>query len=342
MRSVPFLTAMTVLAAATLMSLSLGAMSVPFAKVLQALLSGLGLASAPEPQQQALVLGLRLPRAILGAAAGGALASAGAALQALFRNPLADPGVIGVSNGAALAAAAVLVLGTPTTASVASSTSLLLPLIAFAGGVGTTWLVYRGATFSGHTSARHLLLTGIAINALAGAATGMLVFLANDAQLRSLTFWMLGSLGNASWATVATAVPWMLVAILLLPRLSAGLDALLLGEAETSHLGFDPVRLKRQIVLLSALAVGSSVAVSGVIGFVGLMVPHFVRLWLGPQHQRLLPISAALGGALLLFADVGARTVAAPAELPIGILTALLGGPFLLEMLRREQTVEEH
>jgi iron complex transport system permease protein len=179
------------------------------------------------------------------------------------------------------------------------------------------------------------LLSGIAVNSLAGAATGLLLFVASDAQLRAVTFWNLGSLGGATWPAVTASAPFLLAALLMAPRLARGINLFLLGEAEAGHLGVDVERLKRRGITLSALAVGAAVAVTGVIGFVGLVVPHLVRLVGGPDNRGVVPGSALLGGALLLLADVFARTVAAPAEVPIGVVTALIGAPFLLWLLRR-------
>jgi iron complex transport system permease protein len=212
-----------------------------------------------------------------------------------------------------------------------------LPLAAFAGGLAATWLVYRLATRDGRTAVATLLLAGVALGAVAGAGTGLLLFLADDAQLRSVTFWSLGSLGGATWTALAGVAPLLLLALLVALALARPLNALLLGEAEAFHLGVRVERAKRMAVGVAALGVGAAVAVSGVIGFVGLVVPHLGRLALGPDHRRLLPASALLGAALLLLADLAARTVAAPAELPIGILTALVGAPFFLWLLLRER-----
>jgi iron complex transport system permease protein len=182
-----------------------------------------------------------------------------------------------------------------------------------------------------------MLLAGIALNAFMGAGTGLLTFVANDAQLRNITFWSLGSLGGATWRTVAVAGPFVATAVLLLPRLSRALNALALGEAEAGHLGVDVERTRRTIVVLSALGVGSAVALAGVIGFIGLVVPHLLRLLVGPDHRVVVPGAALLGASLLLGADLVARTLVAPAELPIGIVTAVLGAPFFLWLLLRDR-----
>lgn len=323
--------------AVALLSIAIGPVNIPLTDVLRALagLAGLPAGEAP-PQHEAVILSIRLPRTLLGLLVGAGLAVAGAAMQGLFRNPLADPGLIGVSAGAALAAVSVIVLGGTGLAVVTDALGpFSLPIAAFAGGLATTLLVYRLASSDGRTSVTTLLLAGIAINALCGAGTGLLTYLADDQQLRTLTFWSMGSLGGATWPAVGTAALFIAVPLLALPLLARTLNALLLGEAEAGHLGIAVQQMQRIIVALAALAVGAAVAVSGIIGFVGLVVPHLLRLALGPDHGFLLPGSALLGGALLLLADLLARTLVTPAELPIGILTALLGGPFFLALLLR-------
>jgi iron complex transport system permease protein len=326
------------LVAAALLSLGTGAMALEPGPIATILLSRLGLAEPAgfSAAQEGVLVAIRLPRMILGALAGAGLAVAGALLQGLFRNPLADPGLIGVSGGAALAAASVIVLGEKLTSGIDLAIAVhVLPLAAFAGGLTTVLVVHRFAGRGGETSISGLLLAGIALNALAGGATGLLLFVATDAQLRSVTFWSLGSLGGATWTGLAGAAPLMLLAIALGPRLAGALNLLQLGESEAGHLGLEVERIKRRAITLAAMAVGAAVAVAGIIGFVGLVVPHLVRLIAGPDHRAVLPGSALLGATLLLSADVFARTVAAPAEVPIGIVTALFGAPFLLWLLRR-------
>lgn len=290
-----------------------------------------------ESQQESVLLTIRLPRILLGILIGSGIAIAGTAMQGLFRNPLADPSLIGVSSGAAVATAILIVITTKTTAGFASILGLFaLPLAAFIGGLLATFTIYRLANVAGHTAMATMLLAGIAINALAGAVIGLLTFIATDVQLRTLTFWSLGSLGGTTWSSVTAAAPFILAAIILLPRLARALNTFLLGEAEAGHLGINVERVKQSIVILCALAVGASVAVSGIIGFVGLIVPHLLRLIIGPDHRYLLPGSALLGAVLLLGADLIARTLVAPAELPIGIVTSIVGVPFFLWLLRRD------
>ncbi len=331
-----FIALTALLMVALWLSLALGPVSLPLLDTLEALLRLSGLSDEQVPGQAELIIGqIRLPRTLLGLSVGAVLALCGVAMQGLFRNPLADPGLVGVSSGAALGAALVIV----------GSASLgwglgplwlqpyLLSLAAFAGGLGVTAVVYRLGRRDGQTSVAAMLLAGVALSALAGALIGLFTYLADDATLRSLTFWNMGSLNGASYARLW---PLLLVGVgvaIWLPRRATALNALLLGESETRHLGFEVERLKRELVLCTALGVGAAVAAAGLIGFIGLVVPHLLRLLVGPDHRILLPASAMAGAALLLLADLLARLLLAPAELPIGIITALLGAPFFLYLL---------
>lgn len=286
-----------------------------------------------------ILFDIRLPRTIVGILVGGALAVAGAIMQGLFRNPLADPGLVGISAGASLAAVSTIVLGAGLAAWLGTSFYLALPVAAFCGALAATIVLYRIATRRGHTSTATMLLAGIAIAALAQSVTGILVFISDDQQLRDLTFWSLGSLGGATWQKAGVAAAFLVPVLLVSPLLGRGLNGLLLGEAEALHIGVNVQALKRAVVLIVAVAVGVSVAISGVIGFVGIIVPHLLRLVIGPDNTYLLPASALLGGAMLLAADIVARVVVVPAELPIGIVTALLGAPFFLWILLRQRAV---
>lgn len=300
---------------------------------------GLDLSIPYESQQETVLLAIRLPRVVLGILIGAALAVSGAAVQGLFRNPLADPTLIGIASGAALAAVAVIVLGATWLQGLTQWLGLYtLPLAAFLGGMMTTWVVYRLSSVAGRTVVTTMLLAGIAINALTGAATGLLTFVATDEQLRSITFWGLGSLGGATWQSVTTVAPFIILPLLTIPYLARSLNALLLGEAEAGHLGVNVEQVKQLIVLLVALAIGAAVSVAGIIGFVGLVTPHLLRLLMGPDHRYLLPGSALLGASLLLGADLLARTLVVPAELPIGIVTAILGAPFFLWLLLKDRS----
>jgi len=272
-----------------------------------------------------LLLHVRLPRVVLGLTVGAGLALAGVCMQALFRNPLADPGLIGISSGAALGAVAAIVLG--------AGGFFTLAVCAFAGSLLATWCGYLlGRRSIGVAS---LLLAGIAINAACGSLIGLFTYLANDAQLRGLTFWNLGSLAYGSWAVLAWLIPWTALVSYLLTRRWRALNALLLGEREAWHLGFSLTRLRRELIFLIALLVGPLVAVTGIIGFVGLVVPHVLRLLIGADHKVLL-CASVLGGAVVLgAADWGARLIIAPEELPVGIVTSLIGAPFFLWLIGR-------
>lgn len=292
---------------------------------------------ACDPAERYILLGLRLPRTVGAIVVGAGLAVAGAAMQGLFRNPLADPGLIGVSSGAALGAGIAIALDR---ALPILPNGFTQPALAFAFGLAATWLVHRLARVRGQTSVVGLLLAGIAVSALAGAAIGLLGYLADDRQLRDLSLWLLGGLGGITRDIALLMVPLVGLACALLWRRARDLDALLLGEAEAFHLGVDVERLRRRVVTEVALAVGICVAFTGIIGFVGLLVPHLLRGLVGPRHRVLLPAAALGGAALVLFADATARTILAPAELPVGILTSLLGAPVFLSLLARLRATE--
>lgn len=319
------------------LSLALGPVSLPLLDTLRAALRLSGLpVSAAGLEQAELILGqIRLPRTLLGLAVGAVLALSGVAMQGLFRNPLADPGLVGVSSGAALGAAVAIVAGASLGGVPAAFEPYLLSLCAFVGGLGVTALVYRLGRHDGQTSVATMLLAGIALTALAGAAIGLFTYMADDSTLRSLTFWNMGSLNGASYARLWPLLVVALAVSLWLPRRARALNALLLGESEARHLGFDVERLKRELVFCTALGVGAAVAAAGLIGFIGLVVPHLVRLIARPDHRILLPASALAGASLLLLADLVARLALAPAELPIGIVTAMIGAPFFLYLLLR-------
>ncbi len=324
----------------TLLGLGIGAVSIPPLDVLAILARQVGLLPALDAFQQSevVLVAIRLPRVVLGVMAGAVLAVAGAAIQGLFRNPLADPGLVGVAPGAAFGAVAAIVFGTRLGL---GPTGLLgpwlLPLAAFLGGLVATLVVSRIATREGNTDVTTMLLAGIAVNAVAMAGVGLFLFASDDRQLREATFWMMGSLAGVSWHTLLPALLCMAAPLLLLPFRARALNALLLGEADAFHSGFDVERTKRAIVVLAALGTGAAVALSGVIGFVGLIAPHLARSLVGPDHRRLLPAAACVGACLMLLADLVARTVVVPAELPIGVLTSGLGGPFFIWLLARRR-----
>lgn len=317
------------LLAASMLSLTSGAAGLGPGDLLAALW-GEGLS----PRDKVVLFDIRLPRLALGMTVGAALAVSGVLLQGLFRNPLADPGIVGVSAGAGLGAVLAIVLGGLLPAALTTAFGpALVPLAAGLGGWGTTILLYRIATSGRRTDVALMLLAGIALAALAGAGTGVLTYLADDRQLRDLTFWSMGSLAGATWTSLAAALPLVALALLVAPRLAPGLNALALGEAQAAHMGTDVQVLKRLTILSAAAATGAAVAVSGGIGFIGIVVPHLLRQVQGPDHRQLVPNAALLGAALLVLADLVSRSIVAPAELPIGILTALIGAPVFLWML---------
>ena len=284
-----------------------------------------------------VIMEVRLPRAALGFLVGAALAVSGAVMQGLFRNPLADPGIVGVSSGASLGAVTSIVLGATVLAPLTLALGVFaLPVMAFVGSLAVTFVLYRLGTRDGETQIATMLIAGIAIAALAMALTGLLIYMADDRQLRDITFWSLGSLAGATWQKAGVAAVIILPALVAVPFLARGLNAFTLGEAAAFHMGVPVQRFKRVAIVMVAAATGVSVALSGGIGFVGMIVPHVIRLAAGPDHRFLLPASALLGGSLLLAADMISRVVVAPAELPIGILTALIGAPFFLWILLKD------
>ncbi len=276
-------------------------------------------------------LTIRLPRVLLALVIGGSLALAGCVMQGLFRNPLADPGLLGISSGAACAVALWVVL--PVT--LPALLMLYAPMLAaFLGALAATVVIFL-LSQQRESSLSRLLLVGIAINALCGAAVGVLSWVSNDAQLRQLSLWGMGSLGQAQWSTLLAVTSLMIPTVLVLWRLAAVLNLLQLGEEEAHYLGVDVRLVQRVLLLCSALLVAAAVAVSGVIGFIGLVVPHLMRMWLGSDHRAVIPGSVLAGAFLLLMADTAARTLVAPAEMPVGLLTSILGAPWFLWLIFR-------
>ncbi len=275
-------------------------------------------------------------RVLLALLVGAALALSGCVMQGLFRNPLADPGLLGISSGAALAVACLLVL--PLSAS--GLIALYMPMLAaFIGSLAVMVVIFI-LSRAEEGSLSRLLLVGIAINALCGALVGVLAWLSNDAQLRQLSLWGMGSLGQAEWPTLLVATTLIIPAALAVWWMASHLNLLQLGDEEAHYLGVNVRALQRWLLLCSAVLVAAAVAISGVIGFIGLVVPHLMRLWLGPDHRGLVPGSLLAGAILLLLADTLARTVAAPAEMPVGLLTSLLGAPWFLWLVFRRENLK--
>ncbi|MBO1013086.1 iron ABC transporter permease [Achromobacter sp. SD115] len=314
------------LAVAVVAATANGAVAIPL-RELPSLLWG-----APTPENalwRNVLIDIRLPRVLFALVAGAGLAVSGAAMQALFRNPLAEPGLIGISAGGALGAVAAIVL--------TSGGFWITAPSAFAGSLVATLCAYAvGRRVPGVAG---LLLAGVAITAMAFSLIGLFTFVATDAQLRDLTFWNMGSLGGANWKVLSFLGPWVLLVSLWLMSQWRVMNALLLGEREAQHLGYTLKRVRARLVLASALIVGPLVAATGTIVFVGLVVPHLVRMTLGANHRWLLPATILAGGLALILADWLARTVVVPAELPIGLVTGLVGGPFFLWLLARGRRI---
>ncbi|GGJ97885.1 ABC transporter permease [Streptomyces camponoticapitis] len=313
-----------------LLSAGLGAYDIPLGDVLSSVRHRIGLGGAAlERVPESVLWNVRLPRVVLALLVGASLGCAGALMQGVFGNPLAEPGVIGISSGAAVGAVASIALG------LSFFGNWTVTACAFVSGLLTVLLVYAMSRSGGRTEVVTLILTGIAVNAFAGALIGLSIFFADNAQISQITFWQLGSLAQATWPKVLAVLPCALLGLAVAPFYARKLDLLALGERPARHLGVDVERLRVVLVLVVALLTAAAVAVAGIITFVGLLVPHLLRMANGPGHRFLVP-GSALGGALVLVAgDLAARTVAAPAELPLGVLTALFGSPFFFWLLRR-------
>lgn len=322
------------LVAGVLLSALLGQFPITPAEVAGSLLRAIGIPNgwAPtDPVAESTLWVIRFPRILMAIAVGAALATAGAVMQAIFGNPLAEPGVVGVSSGAALGAAAAIVLG------LTAFGEYAIAVVAFAGGLLATLLVYAVSRANGRTEVVTLLLTGIAVNAFAGAGLAFVLFAADTASREQIVFWQLGSLNGSLWNEVVVVAVVAVVGIVLAVLLARRYDLLALGERNARHLGLDVERLRIVSIVLVALLTGVAVAFVGIIAFVGLVVPHVVRMVLGPRHRSLLVASAFGGAVLLLAADLLARTVVPGAELPIGMLTSLVGGPFFFFLLYRQR-----
>ena len=307
----------------------LGAYEIPLGDLFASVLHRAGLGGRElDRVGESVLWDIRFPRVVLAVLVGASLGCAGALMQGVFGNPLADPGVIGVSSGAAVGAVGAIALG------LTFFGNWTVAFCGFVSGLITVTAVYMLSRGGGRVEVVTLILTGIAVNAFAGAAIGLLMYSADNGALTGITFWQLGSLAQATWPKVLAVLPCALIGLLVAPRYARRLDLLALGERPARHLGVNVERLRVVLILVVALLTAAAVAVAGVIGFVGLVVPHLLRMAAGPGHRFLIP-GSALGGALVLVsADLIARTAAAPAELPLGVLTALLGSPFFFWLLR--------
>jgi iron complex transport system permease protein len=322
-------------------AIAFGAVSINIKDMLGAIqhfISGQG----PANIHEGVFLQLRLPRVLLCAITGAILAVSGVLMQGLFRNPIVEPGLVGTSSGAAFGASVVFVLSATFSPQLkVLAGTLLVPLFAFSGGLLSTWIVYSLAKNAKRISIMSLLLIGIAVNAVALSGTGFMSYIARDPQARTITFWNLGTFSGASWTQVFITGTIAAVIFIASLRYSKQLNALLLGEEEADYLGVDTVKLKRNIMLLNTAMVSVATAFVGVISFVGLIVPHVLRLLLGSDNKKLLPASMIMGATLLILADMGARLILAPAELPIGIITSLVGAPVFIILLKKFNTVQQ-
>ncbi len=318
------------LTALALLSAGIGAYDIPPGDVLSSVQHRIGLGgTALDRVGESVLWNVRLPRVVLALLIGASLGCAGALMQGVFGNPLAEPGVIGISSGAAVGAVACIALGLNFLG------TWTITVCAFVSGLATVLIVYVMSRSAGRTEVVTLILTGIAVNAFAGALIGLFLSYADSAAVNQITFWQLGSLAQATWPKVLAVLPCAAAGLLVAPLYSRRLDLLALGERPARHLGVDVEKLRITLILVIALLTAAAVAVSGVIGFVGLVIPHLLRMLAGPGHRFLVPGSALGGAVVLVGADLAARTVASPAELPIGVLTALTGSPFFFWLLRR-------
>ncbi|TGE29150.1 FecCD family ABC transporter permease [Hymenobacter metallicola] len=329
-----------------IVSARLGAVVLTFGEIGGYVAQRLGLAAlSPDPVarlHEGVFFQIRLPRVLLCAVVGAALSVSGTLMQALFRNPIVEPGLIGTSAGAALGAACIFVLGA--SMSWVNSTFLgafVLPAAAFVGALAATGLVYRLSRVQGRVTVASMLLAGIAVNALAAGGTGFLAYIARDPQARSITFWSLGSFSSADWPSFYLVLTVTVVGVGLALRFAKALNALQLGEDEAHYLGVNTRQLQTRILLLNTLLVAVATATVGVIGFVGLVVPHVLRLLRLADNRLLILGSSLLGAMLMILSDTVARTIIAPAELPIGVLTAFIGAPVFLWMLSRYQQLNQ-
>ncbi|WP_442587409.1 FecCD family ABC transporter permease [Pedobacter sp. AW31-3R] len=330
------------LALAICFSLAMGAMQIPLNEVLVMLGNKLGVCSQTvAPPYETVLYLVRLPRVLLGLFVGAALGISGAAIQGIFRNPLAEPGLIGISAGASLMAVLVIVLEVTLLSSLSALVGYYLVSIgAFLGAALSATLVYRLSKNQGRPNITTMLLAGIAINALCGALTGLITANADEQQLRTITFWMLGSLAGSTWQTLFSVLPFILIPLILLPLQGRKLNAFVLGEKQADQLGMRTSKVKLRVVILCTMAVGASVAASGIIGFVGLLVPHMTRLIGGVDNRYVLPASALMGALVLCLSDLLARMLTVPMEQPIGVITALIGSPVFLYILLKDKNAK--
>ena len=332
-----YITLSIVLILTLIISVRVGAVNISFDNIFSYLFQ-----AQEDSIEKLLFLKIRLPRVILCAFVGAALSVSGALMQALFRNPIVEPGLVGTSSGAAFGAAFVFVMGKTLTGPLVDFIGpFMLPLFAFAGGLLATMIVYRLSNVFGKTNVNTLLLAGIAVNALANGGTGFFSYVARDPQARSITFWNLGTLSGADWNAVYLVGTSTLIGILVALRFSKSLNALLLGETEAGYLGINTERMKVQLIILNTFIVAMATSIVGVISFLGLIVPHLLRIMKSSDNRFLIIGSALLGAILLNLADMLARVIVKPSEFPIGIITAFVGAPVFLFLLIRNSRKQQ-
>lgn len=314
-----------------------GAVNISFPSIMDYLLNGIGIERVVDNRvNEGLFWYIRMPRTFLCVIVGAVLSVSGAMMQSLFRNPILEPGIVGTSSGAALGAAFIFVFGKLTAFnSIAFLGDLLLPLFAFAGGLAATLTVYKFSSSFGKVNITTMILAGMAVNAMAAAGTGFLSYIARDPQARSITFWNLGTFSGADWKSVVIAGITAVICILVSLRFAKPLNALQLGETEASYLGINPERIKLLLIIINTVMVSVATSMVGVIAFVGLVVPHLLRLMKSSDNRFLIIGSALLGGIVMIIGDIIARIIIAPAEMPIGIITAIVGAPFFLYLLNK-------
>lgn len=328
------------LLAGMFLSISMGSVKIGAGQFIAIIGDGLGIKlsdSAYSFSQKAVFWNIRLPRVLMSVVVGVALSLSGAALQGLFRNPLVDAGLIGISSGASFMASFYIVMATSIPVLQLLSPDLMIAFSAFLGALAAVFMTYRISVYNGKSNITILILAGVALNAFCGSLTGLITYLANEQQLRDLTFWTMGSLSGAKWSNFLIVFLIVSVAATIMFGLAKSLDGFALGESSAHYLGVNVQRLKALVIILSTLMVGATVAFTGVIGFVGLVVPHIVRSLIGPAHKNLLPVSALLGAIIVCMADLVSRTLNAPTEIPIGIITSLIGTPILIIMIFRQK-----
>lgn len=327
-----------------IVALGMGQVNIPVKESVLILLHKAGLLSSYSPDlvNETVLWSIRFPRLVMTVLIGAALAVSGAALQGLFRNPLVESGLIGVSGGAALSVVTLIVFGAALSLNTESAGMyMLMPVVAFSGGLLATFIVTKISIQMGKTNIAVLILSGVAVNALTGALMGLAIFFADENQLRMFMFWTLGDLGGASWGKLMFAAPLLILSMAWLLTFQNGLNAIALGESEAYHMGVDVERVKKSVIFFSALAVGVSVSLAGIIGFVGLVIPHLIRVAFQSDNRLVMPASILGGPILLILADLAARTLVAPSELPIGVVTGLVGAPFFIFLLMRAKAKQE-